>query len=111
MRGGEKMGRLCQLSCSASIGVAIALLPASIQLALALPPLEDTPEEVLRTEIILEARSPVDGKPLTAAEYAQLQAQLQTRPAPPQLSPQVRDTIFLLRLRKAILTVLPFLPI
>lgn len=105
------MGRLCNISCSTSVGIAIALFPTSLQVALALPPPEDIPEEVLRTEIILEARSPIDGKPLTAAEYAQLQAQLQTRPAPPQLNPQVRDTIFLLRLRKAILTVIPFLPI
>ena len=79
--------------------------------ALTLPPPEDIPEEILRTEIILEARSPVDGKPLTAAEYAQLQAKLQTRSSPPQLSPKVRDTVFLLRLRQLFRTFLPFLPI
>jgi len=38
--------------------------------ATALPPPEDLPEEILRTEIITEARSPIDGQPLTAAEYA-----------------------------------------
>ena len=43
--------------------------------AIALPPPDDLPEEILRTEIITEARSPIDGQPLTAAEYAQLQAQ------------------------------------
>ena len=43
----------------------------------ALPPAEDIPEEVLRTEIILEGRSPINGKPLSAAEYEQLQAELQ----------------------------------
>jgi hypothetical protein len=42
---------------------------------IALPPPEDLPEEILRTEIITEARSPIDGQPLTAAEYAQLQTQ------------------------------------
>lgn len=105
------MGRLSKLSWSAGVAIVMGLLPVSIQSALALPPPEDTPEEILRTEIILEARSPVDGKPLTAAEYAELQAQLQTRPAPPQLNPKVGNLIFLLRLRKAILTVLPFLPI
>lgn len=78
---------------------------------LALPPPEETPEEVLRTEIIIEARSPVDGKPLTAAEYAELQAQLQARPVVPPLDPKVRQNITLLRLRKVIRTVLPFLPI
>lgn len=76
-----------------------------------LPPPEDTPEEILRTEIITEARSPVDGKPLTAAEYAELQAQLAARPGPPKLSPEVRDRIFLLRLRDALLRIFPFLPI
>lgn len=71
----------------------------------------EIPEEVLRTEIIIEARSPIDGKPLNAAEYAELQAQLQTRPNPPKLSPKVRETVFLLRLRQLIRTFAPFLPI
>ncbi|MUL35102.1 hypothetical protein [Gloeocapsopsis dulcis] len=78
---------------------------------LALPPPEDIPEEVLRTEIITDARSPIDGKPLTAAEYADLQAQLQNRPVTPPLSPQVREAITLLRLRRLIRTLIPFLPI
>lgn len=95
---------------SATIGMAIAS-PLGYKPALALPPASDIPEEVLRTEIILEARSPVDGKPLTAAQYAELQAQLQTRPTPPKLNPQVRDTIFLLRLRRTLRTFFPFLPI
>ena len=94
------------------IGVGIVLAIGSIaQSALALPPPEDIPEEVLRTEIFLTARSPLDGKPLTAAEYAQLQAKLQTRPAPPTLNSQVRQIVFLLQLRRAIRTFLPFLPI
>jgi len=71
----------------------------------------EIPEEVLRTEIIIEARSPIDGKPLNAAEYAELQAQLQIRPNPPKLSPKVRETVFLLRLRQLIRTFAPFLPI
>ncbi|MCX7597202.1 MAG: hypothetical protein N2235_26335 [Fischerella sp.] len=76
--------------------------------AIALPPPEDTPEEILRTEIITAARSPIDGKPLTAAEYAQLQVQLQQAP-PPKLSPNIRENIFLLNLRKALLQLFPFL--
>lgn len=71
----------------------------------------ETPEEVLRTEIIIEARSPIDGEALNAAEYAELQAQLQTRANPPKLSPKVRETVFLLRLRQLIRTFAPFLPI
>ncbi|MBW4672584.1 MAG: hypothetical protein KME52_00590 [Desmonostoc geniculatum HA4340-LM1] len=75
---------------------------------IALPPPEDTPEEILRTQIIIEARSPIDGKFLTAAEYAQLQEQLQVVP-PPKLDPKIRDQIFLLRLRKTLLQFFPFL--
>lgn len=76
--------------------------------AIALLPPEDIPEEILRTEIIIEARSPIDGKSLSPAEYAQLQAQIKTRPYPPQLSPTVRDSVFLLRLRKILKTLFPF---
>lgn len=96
---------------SATISMAIASIPLGYKPALALPPASDIPEEVLRTEIILEARSPVDGKPLTAAQYAQLQGFLQTRRTPPQLNTKVRDTIFLLRLRQTLRTFFPFLPI
>ena len=106
-RAGVTKGRVV----SATIGIAIASIPLGYKPALALPPASDIPEEVLRTEIILEARSPVDGKPLNAAQYAELQAQLQTRSAPPKLNPQVRDTIFLLRLRRTLRTFFPFLPI
>ncbi|MEH1921101.1 hypothetical protein [Nostoc sp.] len=75
---------------------------------IALPPPEDTPEEILRTQIIIEARSPIDGKFLTAAEYIQLQAQLQEVP-PPKLEPKIREQIYLLRLRKTLLQFFPFL--
>jgi hypothetical protein len=75
---------------------------------MALPPTVDIPEEILRTEIILEARSPINGKSLSPAEYAIEQAQLKTRPYPAKLSPQVRETVFLLRLRKILKTLFPF---
>lgn len=75
---------------------------------IALPPPEDTPEEILRTQIIIEARSPIDGRFLTAAEYIQLQAQLQEVP-PPKLDPKIREQIFLLRLRKTLFQFFPFL--
>ena len=75
--------------------------------ASSLPPPEDIPEEILRTEIITVARSPVDGKLLTAAEYLELQSQLRTVP-PPKLDPKIRENIFLLRLRSALKSVFPF---
>jgi hypothetical protein len=77
---------------------------------LALPPANDLPEEVLRTEIITEARSPITGKPLTAAEYADLQAQIEAAQLDnPTVSPEIRKLIGLLRLRKFIRSIFPFL--
>jgi len=76
--------------------------------SLALPPPGDTPEEVLRTKIILEARSRIDGQPLTPAEYAQLQAELTESPYPPELSPQVQQIIFLLQIRQMLRILTPF---
>jgi hypothetical protein len=93
--------------------VTLFILTAALP-ATALPPPEDLPEEVLRTEIITEARSPIDNKRLTAAEYAELQTQLQQRPPEnprDQVSPGLRKTIRLLRLRRFIKTVFPFIPI
>ncbi len=99
------------LGLSAGTAVVLGLMAVDIRTAVSLPPPEETPEEVLRTEIITQARSPIDGKPLSAAEYAQLEAQLQQRQITPPLSPKVRENISLLRLRRAILTIFPFLPI
>jgi hypothetical protein len=77
---------------------------------LALPPPEDQPEEVLRTEIILEARSPIDGKPMTAAEYAELQAQIAAKNQEiGYVSPEIRRLIGQLRLLKALRTIFPFI--
>lgn len=70
----------------------------------ALPPPEDIPEEILRSEIILEARSPIDGTALNPAEYAELQAQLQERGFDPKLNSEVQDLIFLLQVRKFLKT-------
>jgi len=84
----------------------------AIEPVLALPNPEDKPEEVLRLEIITGARSPLDGKPITASEYAQLQAELQT-PAPsrPQVGRPLEKNLNLLRLRRFIKTFFPFLPV
>jgi hypothetical protein len=76
--------------------------------ALALPPPEDIPEEVLRTEIITEGRSPLDGQPLSVSEYEELQEKLAKSPYPPQLSPQLRQLIFLLRVRQMFKIIVPF---
>ena len=78
------------------------------QTALALPPPEDIPEEVLRTEIILEGRSPITGKLLNAAEYAEIQARLKTRKFSPKISSDIQELIFLLQIRKFFKSITPF---
>jgi hypothetical protein len=64
----------------------------------------DIPEEVLRAEIIIEARSPIDGKALSANDFAELvvktKQQLDLEDAILATSnPKFKETILLLRLR------------
>ena len=74
----------------------------------ALPPSSDIPEEILRTEIILEGRSPIDGKSLSASEYEELQADLRESRFDPEISGDLQRLIFLLQIRKFIKTIIPF---
>ncbi|HEY9850619.1 MAG TPA: hypothetical protein V6D28_14225 [Leptolyngbyaceae cyanobacterium] len=81
----------------------------AVRPAFSLPPAEDIPEEVLRTEIVIEARSPIDGKPLTPAEYAELKAELERIPSqPPQVNPEIQHLIFLLRVSEPLRKLFPF---
>lgn len=104
--------RLARSSSVKTLLLLVGLLLVAIEPALALPKPEDTPEEVLRTEVITGARSPIDGKPLSASEYAQLQAELQEPgPSRPQVGRSLEKNLNLLRLRKFLKTFFPFLPI
>ena len=69
----------------------------------------EIPEEILRTEIITGARSPITGEPLTAAEYAQLQAALDEPAGTPLVRDDIRYLVFLLQVRRAIRPFLPFI--
>jgi hypothetical protein len=65
---------------------------------------QDIPEEVLRAEIITEARSPINGKALSANDFAELvvktKQQLDRDDAILATSnPKFKETLFLLRLR------------
>ncbi len=74
---------------------------------------EDPPEEVLRAEIYTDARSPIDGKQLSAAEYTELMEKLRSLDSiPPEdfVSPKVREVIGLLKLRKFLRQFIPFIP-
>jgi hypothetical protein len=59
------------LSCSL---VGCGLILITVTPAFSLPPAADLPEEYLRAQIILEARSPLDGDVIAAGEYADLMA-------------------------------------
>jgi hypothetical protein len=95
---------------SALLGIEMCFTAGAVH-AQTLPPAADIPEEVLLTEVITEARSPIDGQPLTAAEYAELQAQLRiaAEDAPGRISPRLQTNVSLLRVRKLLKTLLPFL--
>lgn len=90
-------------------GAIVALTMTWVPSTPALPPPEDPPEEVLRTEIILEARSPLTGEPLTVAEYDQLQETLREYESP-LLPSQIRELVFLLQIRRVVKPIIPFLP-
>jgi hypothetical protein len=69
-----------------------------------LPADADIPEEVLRAEIITEGRSPVDGKALSASDFAELivntKQQLERENAIVAMSgSKLKETLLLLRLR------------
>lgn len=100
----------CHKIVRRQICLSFLLILSDVPTALALPPAEDIPEEVLRTEIILEGRSPLNGQPLSAAEYALSEEQLATSRYPPALNPKIRHLIFLVRIRKIIKTFVPFFP-
>jgi hypothetical protein len=104
------MKRILLIILGFTTSILVGLGGLSGRAVMGLPPQEDIPEEILRTEIILAARSPINGKILTPAEYAQLQSQIQISP-PARLDPAIRDKIFLLQLRKTLLQFFPFLSI
>ena len=95
--------------------IATLLTPVTLMQAgigWALPPEEDIPEEILRTEIIIDARSPIDGSPMTPAEYAEWEAlQRELAELPPHVSPKVENLVRLLKLRRFIKRFLPIIPI
>ena len=86
---------------------------ASAQTSSSQDTLEDVPEEVLRAEIYTDARSPIDGKLLSAAEYTELLETLRSLDKiPPEnlVSPEIRQVVDLLKLRKFLRQFIPFIP-
>ncbi len=78
-----------------------------------LPAIEpDLPEEVLRSEILLDGRSPFDGKRLTATQHAELQQEIEkANEVEPQIALKIRRLVGMIKFRKFIKRVLPIVPI
>ncbi len=74
----------------------------------AVPAPDEIPEEILRTEIITAARSPLTGEPLSAAEYAQLLETLEAPAGDALVNEQIRYLVFLLQIRRSIRPIIPF---
>ena len=78
----------------------------------AAPKGENVSEKASSQELALEFRSPLDGRLLTATEYADLQAEIdRLNEVAPQVSPKIRRLVGLLKFRKFIKRVLPIVPI
>jgi hypothetical protein len=94
------------------VAIALLLWLAMTMPGMALPAEGEVPEEVLRGEVTVGARSPFDGAPLTAREYAELQVEIERSNEVEAVAPEkLKNLVGLLRLRKFIKTVLPFVPI
>ena len=75
----------------------------------ALPPPDDTPEEVLRNQTTFGGRSPLDNSALSPSEYEALRATLiDAQATRPRVSPKLQRLILLLKLRKLLRAILPF---
>jgi hypothetical protein len=88
------------------VGLGIGITPAAI----ALPPPTDVPEEVLRAEVIIEARDR-SGQPIGPGAYAELQQAIDRRNQDsPQIAEDLQSLLFQLRLLAVIKSIVPFLP-
>jgi hypothetical protein len=102
-----KLARSRSVRFAESILIILSSLSVLSPIAIAenLPPANDIPEEILRAEIIIEARSPIDGKPLSATEFAELVVRVEQQLARDEGAAAVKtsrfkDVLVLLRLRK-----------
>jgi hypothetical protein len=76
-----------------------------------LPPARDIPEEVLQTQVLETTVSTQDGRYLAPDQYIheQQQHRIMRADVPTRLAPEVKQVVDLLRIRKLIKGILPFL--
>jgi hypothetical protein len=104
-----RRGSLERILSLSIVFVCTGALPVYAQTVYPLPPAEDIPEEVLRLEDPGYGNSMITGEKLNLGEYARLSAELQASIEPePQISPKIKNLIFLLKIRKLLRTFLPF---
>lgn len=102
--------QLWTIRLPAIVVILTSIMPTSS--AYATPEIEKMPDLVLPPALVLDLRSPLDGRLLTATEYADLQAEIdRLNEVPPQVSPKIRRLVGLLKFRKFIKRVLPIVPI
>ena len=102
--------QLWTIRLPAVVVILTSLMPTSS--AYATPEGEKMPDPVSPPALVLDLRSPLDGRLLTATEYADLQAEIdRLNEVPPQVSPKIRRLVGLLKFRKFIKRVLPIVPI
>lgn len=102
--------QLWTIRLPAIVVILTSLMPTSS--AYATPEGEKMPDPVSPPALVLDLRSPLDGRLLTATEYADLQAEIdRLNEVPPQVSPKIRRLVGLLKFRKFIKRVLPIVPI
>lgn len=68
--------------------------------AVALPPSDDIPEEILRIQPSLRSRSAFDNSPLSPTEQAEITDGLREQSGSVDVSPELQRLIFLLRIRQ-----------
>jgi hypothetical protein len=96
---------------SLSLVTSCSFLWLHLLCAEALPPPRDVPEEILQNSLLWEGTSPIDSTNVSAQTYAVLEEKLQLTPedVPARINPKLKQTVDLLRLRKLLKTILPFL--
>ena len=72
-----------------------------------LPTDDDLPEEVLATEITLDARSSLDNQVLSPQEYLQEKQGEEESLFPPEVDSEIQHNIFLLQILKMFRTINP----
>ncbi len=105
-----KRSKVLRWTLTVGVGLCWVGVARTVDAAQAATVSEDIPEEVLQVQVNEGAYSRVDGAARSASDYTLEQKQLQIMPenVPARIAPEVKQLIDLLRIRKAILDLIPF---